>query len=136
MKNLTLSTLKTAIFLGTLLGLFLGSDHALAWGGRGHHTLCDVATYVVQEKELHDFLTTRPHTMGHLCNIPDIYWRNLPGEMTKEGNPGHFFDWEIIGGTIKDFPLDYKKIIADYEGKKKANGDAIIRSIPYEFGSL
>ncbi len=128
--------MKIFIVVISFFTLLLSWQEAVAWGGRGHHTLCDAATFVVQEKELRQFLTSRPHTMGHLCNIPDIAWRSLPGEMTKEGNPGHFFDWEIIGGTVKDFPLDYKKIIADFEGKKKANEEGFIRSIPHEFGSL
>ncbi len=124
------------ILLAVTAAFILNGSQARAWGGRGHHTLCDAATFLTQEKELHTFLTTRPHTMGHLCNTPDIYWRGLSGDMTKEGNSGHFMDWEMIGGTVKDIPLDYKKLVADFEGKKHADSDAIIHSIPHEFGSL
>jgi len=126
------------IFAGIICFILfvLAAQDTLAWGGRGHHTLCDAATFLVQEKELREFLTTRPHTMGHLCNIPDIYWRSVSGDLTKEGNPGHFLDWEILGGSIQTIPFDYKKIVADFENKKKANEEGIIRSVPHEFGSL
>jgi hypothetical protein len=119
----------------TLLLTF--SDESLAWGGRGHHTICDAATYLVKEKELREFLTTKPQVMGHLCNIPDIYWKSLGGDVNKVGSPAHYVDIEILGLKVQDVPTDYKKLIKKYEGQKNAAKEgATIFSIPTEFGSI
>jgi hypothetical protein len=123
----------TAFLLASLL---LVGQKSFAWGSRGHHTICAAAVFLVQDKNFKEFLRERPDTMGHLCNIPDIYWRSIPPEMTKEGNATHFFDSELVALPVKDFPLDYKQLITEYEGKKKADGEGIIRSFPHEFGSL
>lgn len=112
------------------------SAESLAWGGRGHHTICDAATFLVQKKGLHEYLTSRPQMMGHLCNVPDFYWKSLGGDATKLGSPAHFIDSELIGLKIKDIPTDYKKIIGEFEGKPSAAKDgATVFSIPTEFGS-
>ncbi|MFN7728307.1 MAG: hypothetical protein ACK5P7_04050 [Bdellovibrio sp.] len=112
------------------------SAESLAWGGRGHHTICEAASFLVQKKGLKDYLTSRPHMMGHLCNIPDFYWKSLGPDVGKLGNPTHFIDSELIGLKVIDIPTDYKKIIADYEGKpSKAKDGSAVFSIPTEFGS-
>lgn len=131
-KNLSLSRHSISILIA--LFILLLSQGVLAWGGRGHHTICDAATFLVQNDELKKFLTTRPHVMGHLCNIPDIYWRN--GDFNKEGAPTHYIDVEIIPYSIQDTPLDLQKLTEDLNGKKKANKDQIIRSLPHELGTL
>jgi hypothetical protein len=128
--------MKFFIVIFSFVTLLFSWQETLAWGLRGHDTICEAATFLVQDPELREFLTSRPSAMGHLCNIPDIYWRSVAPEMTKEGNSSHFFDSEQVPVAVKDVPLDYKKLIADYEGKKKADGDAIIRSLPHELGSL
>jgi hypothetical protein len=62
----------------TLLGL---SSQALAWGERGHHTVCEVATKLVtntkQTGAFARFMLPKGHMMGHVCNLPDISWRSL-----------------------------------------------------------
>lgn len=116
--------------------LTLTSVSAFSWGGRGHHTLCDAAVYLVQDPDLQKFLKSRPHTMGHLCNIPDIYWKSLSGEYTKQGNFTHFLDTEITGLKLKDISTDFSKLSTEFTGKKKANKDSNIVSFPHEFGSL
>lgn len=109
---------------------------ALAWGGRGHHTICEAASFLVKEKGLKDYLTSRPQMMGHLCNVPDFYWKSLGGEAGKLGNPTHFIDVEITGLKIQDIPTDYKKIIETYENQpNKFKEGSTIFNIPTEFGS-
>ncbi len=130
------------IITGFLLGLVLFAvslldSKALAWGGRGHHTICSAATFLVKEEGLKEFLRSRPHVMGHLCNIPDIYWKSLGSDVSKLGNPAHFIDVEITGLKLKDVPTDYKQVVSQFTGKPNAlNKDKTIFSVPTEFGSL
>ncbi len=107
---------------------------SLAWGGRGHHTICDAASFLVKEKGLHDYLQAKPHMMGYLCNIPDIYWRDIDTE--RVGDATHYVDVELLGIPMKDIPLDYKKIVAEFTDKQNPiKPEAKIKSIPKEFGS-
>lgn len=121
-----------------LLVLFLfTSSTVFAWGGRGHHAICETAVFLVKNKNLKNYLDNKPHMMGHLCNIPDTYWRSISGEVNKLGAPTHYIDIELIGLKINEIPTDYKKIIADHTGKpNKAKEGATIFSVPTEFGSL
>jgi hypothetical protein len=117
--------------------VLLSTSVALSWGGRGHHTICSAAVFLVKDDGLRNFLMNRPHMMGHLCNIPDFYWKGLGSEVSKLGNPAHFIDVEITGLKIKDVPTDYKKIVSLYTGKpNEFKKDKTIFSVPTEFGSL
>lgn len=122
-----------------LFGLFLvfATTQAFAWGGRGHHSICSVASFLVKEPGLKEYLQHKPQMMGHLCNMPDFYWKSLGGEANKLGNPTHFIDIEVIGLDVKDITTDYKKLITDFTGKpdKFKNNGTTIKSIPQEFGS-
>lgn len=81
------------------------SPEAQAWGGRGHHVICSAAVHLVKNPELKEFLTERPHTMGHLCNVPDIYWKSLPSTLRSSGDPTHYINPEKTGLAVKDVPL-------------------------------
>lgn len=123
----------------TLLVLFISfqySAQALAWGGRGHSAICEAAVHLVKSPELKDYLLSKPHVMGHLCNIPDIYWKSLPSESRKLGDPGHYINAEKLGLKITEVPLDYKKIIETYTGKpNQQNQSQTLFSVPDEVGS-
>ncbi len=86
------------------------ASKAFSWGARGHHSICEAAVYLIKEKDLKDFLLSRTHMMGHLCNIPDTSWRSLPPELTKMGNPAHYINPEKLNVKVKDIPLDPKEI--------------------------
>lgn len=121
----------------TLFLLLTLSSTAFGWGGRGHDTICRAASFLVKEKSLKEYLRNKPQMMGHLCNIPDFYWKSLGGEANKYGSPAHFIDTEVTGLAVKDIPLDYKTIVETYTGKEnkfKKNGSTI-KFIPTEFGS-
>lgn len=110
---------------------------AHSWGGRGHHVICSAAVHLVEEKGLRDFVQGRGHTLGHLCNVPDIYWKSLPAEVSKEGNAAHFIDPEVIGVKIPQIDEDFGKIVAQHTGaENKFKAGATIRSVPDDFGSL
>lgn len=104
-------------FILTLL-ILSGSEGALAWGGRGHAAICEAAVFLVKNPQLKEYLQNKPQMMGHLCNIPDIYWKTLPSEQRKLGDAGHFINAENLGLKIKDIPTDYKQIIETYTGKE------------------
>ncbi|MBL7556366.1 MAG: hypothetical protein JNM24_11145 [Bdellovibrionaceae bacterium] len=129
------SLLKFSIVL-PLIVLF--SESALSWGNRGHHSICTSATHLVKDDALRPFLRYRMHSLGHLCNIPDIYWKSLGADTSDVGNPTHYIDPEILGMTVLEIPKDIKSIMEKYTGtenKHKKNGNKIF-SIPKEMGSL
>lgn len=126
---------KISFLLAALL--LASAQNALAWGGRGHDTICETATFLVKSPELREFLKTRSHIMGHLCNIPDIYWKSLPSEIRKSGDPGHYINAEKIGLKLEDIPTDYKKIVTEYTGKQSQDSSGkTLFSVPDEVGSV
>lgn len=127
----------TGLFTILICAMLSHAPVALGWGGRGHNAICMTAVHLVKEQNLKQFLQFRPHVMGHLCNIPDTYWRSLPASVAKSGGPAHFIDPEISGLALKDIPLDYKKLVADFEGKEnKFKSGSLIRDFADEFGSV
>ncbi len=127
---------KCSLFiLFSFFTMSLAPQVSFSWGGRGHHTICEAATFLVKNKNLRDSLTQKPYMMGHLCNIPDFYWKSLGAEVGKLGNSTHFIDPEILGLKVKDIPTDYKEIVTKYTGSKNAFKDGTVFSIPTEFGS-
>lgn len=122
------------IFLFALITQFCSTTWA--WGGRGHAAICEAAVHLVKSPNLKEFLMTKPHVMGHLCNTPDIYWKSLPSEIRKSGDPSHYINAEKIGLKLSEVPVDYNKIIANYTGKpNKQNESQTLYSIPDELGS-
>ncbi|MBX2988470.1 MAG: hypothetical protein KF802_11300 [Bdellovibrionaceae bacterium] len=120
-----------------LFGNVFSPTIAQAWGGRGHHVICSSAVHLVQNENLRRFLQGRPHTMGHLCNIPDIYWKSLPPSVSRSGDPAHFLDPEVLGLKVKNIPLDYAKIEKDFLGRdNRFKPAAKIFSVADDFGSL
>jgi len=108
--------LRKQFLIGTLLSTFW-IQHAGAWGEKGHHLICQLASREVKESELKKFFKTRGHTLGHLCNIPDIYWRSLPKEQSFAGNPTHFFESDVVNIELKDVPLSLKEFVAKVAAK-------------------
>lgn len=119
------------------LSVLLSATSAFSWGGRGHDSICRTAVYLVKEPQLKTFLANKPQMMGHLCNMPDFYWKSLKGEATKFGDPAHFIDIEVVGMKVEDIPTDYKKLSAQFTGKPNLfkNDGSVIQDFSYEFGS-
>ncbi len=132
--------MKTLIPALSLVLTFLITQYSmpsLAWGGRGHASICEAAVHLVKSPQLKSYLTARPHMMAHLCNIPDIYWKSISPEFRKLGDPGHYINVEKIGLKFSEVPADYKKIIETYTGKpSKLNESQTLFSVPDELGSL
>lgn len=120
-----------------ILSILTLSFDAFSWGSRGHATICEAAVYLVKNKNLLEYLKNKPQMMGHLCNIPDIYWKSLTGDARKYGDSAHFIDIEITGLKVNDLSIDLKKIESDFTGKpNKFQEGATIFSIPEELGTL
>ena len=100
-----------------LTSLMIAAPQALAWGGRGHDSICEVATYLVKNERLKEFVQFRPQVFGHLCNVPDIYWKSLPKEQTPFGNSAHYINAEAIGLKLSQVPLDFKALSEKYNGQ-------------------
>lgn len=113
------------------------SLNAFSWGSRGHATICEAAVFLVKNQNLKEYLQNKPQMMGHLCNIPDIYWKSLSGDVRKYGDSGHYIDVEITGQNIKDLSTDFKKVEEEFTGKpNKFKEGAKIFSVPEELGTL
>jgi len=126
--------MKLLLVLLTVAGL---GSQAQAWGGRGHAAICETAVFLVKEPGLKEYLKNKPQMMGHLCNMPDFYWRSLGAEVGKLGNPTHFVDPEITGLKVSEIPLDFKQIVETYTGKPNLFKEGkTIRDVPSEFGSV
>lgn len=117
--------------------LLFNTSLAFGWSGRGHHAICAAASYLVQEKELKEYLKGHSQKMGHLCNLPDTYWKSLGPEVRALGDSTHFIDFEVIPVEPSKVSLDYPSIVTQFTGQKNAfkNENAKIISIPKEFGS-
>lgn len=116
--------------------VFIIPSIVFSWGGRGHHSICSAAVFLVQDPDLKNYLKGRPHIMGHLCNVPDIVWKNMGSDISKIGSPSHYINPEIIGLKASEIVLDYKKIVTEQTGNEnKIKSGFTIKSIPTEFGS-
>jgi hypothetical protein len=106
---------------------------AFGWGEIGHQLIARTAAQLVSqhpqieklkkenpalvEKFLLTFSGARIE-LGHLANIPDLYWRSLDGGWTEEGNllgaPTHYFDSEHFS-EVTDADYFSTKIPLAYE---------------------
>ena len=83
---------------------------AFAWGERGHDLIARVAARLVAQRSKDPALfvpfAAKEHMLGHLANIPDIHFRDLPEGKSLEG-PTHYFDSEYLFATpsLQGFPV-------------------------------
>jgi len=133
MKQITIGSF---LFISSLI-FHVGPSQSWAWGGKGHHHICEAATFLVTAPELRAFLKSRGNTMGHLCNIPDTFWKSLTGEARYLGDPTHYIDPEYLGLQIEHIPLDFKKLEQTYRGKiNQYDTTKKIASVAKEVGSV
>ncbi|MGE0173591.1 MAG: S1/P1 nuclease [Oligoflexales bacterium] len=108
------------------------SQNAWAWGETGHNIIGRVAARLVRDsapEPLSKFVEYKVEMMGHLCNIPDISWRDAPEKISDSNSPTHYIDVEYLladGKTLdfKAFPktiLDAQKVL---DAHCKANENA------------
>ena len=76
-----------------------------AWGERGHDVVTRVAVRLLAAKiakgtPLASQFARREFMLGHLANIPDIYWRNQGEAVEKVNAPTHFLDIENVSPEV------------------------------------
>ncbi|HND84920.1 MAG TPA: hypothetical protein PLU50_03895, partial [Pseudobdellovibrionaceae bacterium] len=139
MTNLHSNFGKVKTIASITIGILLAgsySQETRAWGGRGHDTICRTATFLVKDPTLKEYLTQKPQMMGHLCNVPDFYWKSLKGDDIALGNSSHFIDPEIFGLKVETIPANYSELLENYTGKpNQIKAGATVFSVPLEFGS-
>lgn len=130
------------VFISVFLLVVGFSSQAFSWGGRAHAALCEAAVFLVESPNLKEYLLNKPHMMGHLCNIPDIYWRSLPSNLTMHGNPTHYVEPEMIGLQPKEVPTDFSLLMSKYTGQenkvqqiKNQNVSGTVSSVTASAGS-
>lgn len=103
--------LKSAIYLVTLsASVSVLNTDAFAWGERGHDLIARVAARLVAQRSSEPTLVApfiaKEHMLGHLANVPDILFRDLPEAKGVEG-PTHYFDSEYVFATptVQGFPV-------------------------------
>ena len=112
------------------------SPHSFSWGGRGHQAICESAVFLVQNPELKKFLTFRPHFMGHLCNVPDIYWKSLPASVAQQGSPTHYLDMEFLQHLPDDKKTNFAELEKILTGTKPLANKPSIKSVNMDVGSV
>ncbi len=128
--------MRISVLLLATVFISLNSEFVNAWGGRGHAAICESAVYLLKDQNLKEYLQNKPHMMAHLCNIPDIAWRNIDSKFTVHGNATHYINVESLGLAIKDVPTDLKTIIEKYTGtENRIKENAKIVSIPQDMGT-
>ena len=103
---------KAVYFLILIFGVLLG-DRGFAWGLKGHDIIAKLATDIYNEKYgkfspgYAKVLSEKSELLGHLANIPDVYWKSLPKGTTKELNPTHYLDTEFVktSPSFESFPI-------------------------------
>ena len=126
---------STTLALTLIITSFI-AQQAQAWGGKGHDSICQAAVHLVKNQNLKDYLSNKPQIMGHLCNIPDTYWRSLSRDLTQHGDPTHYINPEALGLTVKDIPTDLKKLSDKYTGTdNKDKPQQKIVSVPLDMGT-
>ncbi len=134
-----IQTKSTTLVLTLIITPFI-AQQSQAWGGRGHDSICQAAVHLVKNQNLKEYLSNKPQIMGHLCNIPDTYWRSLSRNLTQHGDPTHYINPEALGLTVKDIPTDLKKLIYKYTGSDNIEKDTEklqqkIVSVPLDMGT-
>ncbi len=128
--------MKKILKMIIILSLSATAETAFGWGGRGHDSICEAAVFLVKNQQLKEYLQNKPHMMGHVCNIPDTYWRTLSPDLRKLGDPGHFINAESLGLKLGEIPTDFRQIVTTYTGQdSKAKEGKKILSVPEELGS-
>lgn len=125
---------QNIVFVALTLSIFTPLT-AFSWGQRAHHTICDAAVFLVKEPGLKAYLQNKPNMMGHLCNVPDIYWKSLGSDARKFGDAAHFIDVEVLGLPVNLIPTSYHEIIHRYTGSDNKFEIGPILSVPDAFGS-
>lgn len=93
-----------SILILGLLAINLIPLNSWAWNNRGHALICEASIHLINNVSLRRYLMSKGQAISYLCNLPDTYWRNVPG--ADSGGPTHFFEVDIVGLKIEAIPTD------------------------------
>lgn len=75
---------------------------ALAWGKRGHQTVCETAALLVAQEPKAEFLKARSFDFGYYCNVPDFIWKREKTYALER--PQHYMDLDVFDAEFKKKP--------------------------------
>lgn len=104
-----------------------------SWGSRGHSLICETAIHLVKNQDLKRFLISKTQAITYLCNLPDTYWRNIPG--TESGNSTHFFEPDLIAMNFDQVSIDFTSFSNQAKGKTNLNSSQPVLSVANELGT-
>jgi len=90
--------------------LLLTPIDSQAWGYRGHHVICSIASRLVQTKGLDAFMRLRCENLGYLCNVPDVIWKAQGEDQNRVGSPTHYVNPEKFGFTLSTMPTSVEEV--------------------------
>jgi hypothetical protein len=110
---------SSALKILTIVSIFLFNSKSFGWGAKGHDVIAKLAAEVFDtkyEKEAADFgriLKSKSELLGHLANVPDVYWKSLPRDITEVLNPAHYVDMEYLSNdpVMKTFPKELSEFL-------------------------
>lgn len=106
--------LRINLWLAVLLAF--NSSISYAWGSKGHDVIAKLAAQIFEVKygekapDYSKILSEKAEMLGHLANVPDVYWKSLPKDITRDLNPTHYIDMEYISDSpsFESFPKNVK----------------------------
>ncbi|MEY4616268.1 MAG: hypothetical protein RJB66_1228 [Pseudomonadota bacterium] len=122
-------------FALVLFFVFFNVQPAQSWGGRGHSLICESAIHLVKNNTLKQYLINKTNAITYLCNLPDTYWRSVPG--AESGGATHFFEIDLVGLTIQSVSVNksFGQLTQDFKGKQNLITKRPILSVSRELGS-
>jgi len=118
-----------------LLSIFFVSSQCLAWGSRGHSMITHLAARLLNTSQ-YDSKITRPFLMkeemlGHLANIPDVSWKQLPANEVRIMSPTHYFqiDWITSEIEFSNIPRTIEAVVANNNRNCEKKQDNCIPSL-------
>ncbi len=99
--------------------ILLFTNLVFGWALRGHDTICQVATGLVDHPQAKVFYQSQSPAIGYLCNTPDTVWKSNGKDLSKEiskeeiaiGSTAHYMDIEDFGvKEVSQIPIDFKDL--------------------------
>ena len=84
--------MRTRSVCSVLAFIAFYSSQVLAWGGKGHEAVNEVAISMVANPQAKKFLDTNSKEIIRFANIPDVKWKSGPN--SDKERPMHFFEMD------------------------------------------
>ena len=99
------------------------------WGERGHNAIARAAAMrmsmdVAVDSGAAGYFQRYALELGHIANIPDIYWRSLGKDYDALNSPTHYIDADAWTDDIASLPLDYARA-KELASKSRVDGKPV-----------